>query len=72
MASDPLDEGSEAAELFLRAALSRKKPSGNLKPVGACHYCTSPVRPGLLFCPGGECSDDWDREQRIKLRNGLT
>lgn len=72
MASDLVDQGSEVSELFLRAALSNKKPHTSLMAVGACHYCSEGVIPGLLFCPGGECSDDWEREQRIKQRNGLT
>lgn len=65
MNPDPLDNASEVTELFLRAAISNRSQI-SLKPVGQCHYCTTPVRAGLLFCPGGECSQDWEEEKRRK------
>lgn len=69
MNPDPLDNANEMTELFLRAAMSNR-PQASLKPVGQCHYCTTEVRAGLLFCPGGDCAKDWEREEKIRKING--
>lgn len=46
-----------------------KKPG--LVPVGLCHNCGDPVlEPGALFCPGGECRDDFELRQQARARNG--
>lgn len=65
MNPDPLDNASEAAEMFLRIAMANVSHV-TLKPTGRCYYCDSEVRAGLLFCPGGECSQDWEEERRRK------
>lgn len=42
-----------------------------LEPVGLCHNCGDPVlEPGGLFCPGGECRDDYQRRLDARDRKG--
>lgn len=47
--SDIIDNGNEAAELFLKAALANREKC-SLQPVGQCHYCGESVKPNALFC----------------------
>ena len=70
--SDEADVGNDNAELFLRAALNAqsKRHDAGLLPMMQCYYCLSPVGSSLLFCPGNECRDDYQCEQRIKRIKG--
>ena len=68
--SDIFDEASarEAKDRELAIERHRKNRHG-LLPVGACHYCDSPLQSGVLFCDAG-CRDDWEAEQQARIRSG--
>ena len=70
------DKAADAEEFFRDLALRRQQQTAKqLMATGFCHYCGSPVQPGILFCPAefGEddcCRDDYERDQRARERNG--
>jgi hypothetical protein len=58
--SDPIDEGSDTAQLFLDVAIRNASVVAPRLPfTGGCHYCGDPVERPALFC-NNECSDDYD------------
>lgn len=57
--SDSIDDAGVTEQLFLREALSNRKPA--LKPVGYCHYCSEEVHSGEQFCHE-DCRDGWQIE----------
>lgn len=52
----------DVAEAPLRWAASQK-PVGP-QPNGRCHYCDEIVDDYSRWCPGTECRDLWQKEQR--------
>jgi hypothetical protein len=65
---DVIDVANDAAETMLEAQRSVRKPV--LKPRGTCHFCEDAVGLGKLFCPGEDCRNDYEREQRIRAQQG--
>ena len=68
--SDEADRGGEAEEFDRGLALRVRKPEYHLHPMGACHWCESPVRDGDVFCRGSECRDDFERDRELRRRAG--
>lgn len=62
--SDIIDDANELAELHLRAALEAHKGGTWLHYVGRCWNCDEPLEEGL-FCPGGECAEDYHKRERM-------
>lgn len=61
--SDDLDIAAERTEIARQAALSRRKPTGP-EPTGRCLYCDEIVADGKRWCPGADCRDGFELEQR--------
>lgn len=64
MMADIIDLGNEAAETFLRAALSTREETGP-RPNGRCHNCGEPLRGSLRWCDS-DCRDDWEASGRAE------
>ncbi len=62
--ADIIDHGNETAEVFLDAALSKRKANGP-RPNGRCHNCGAYLHldGALRFCDA-ECRDDWEKLQQ--------
>lgn len=60
--ADIIDQGNDTAELFLRAALSRRKDEGP-RSNGRCHNCGEKLEGSERFCDT-DCRDDW----AVKIR----
>jgi hypothetical protein len=65
---DIADMADGEIEQTLEAHRAVRKPT--LKPRGTCHYCEDTVGLGKLFCPGEDCRNDFEREQRIRAQQG--
>lgn len=65
---DIVDIANDNAETVLEAQRAMRKPT--LKARGTCHYCEDDVGLGKLFCPGEDCRNDYEREQRIRAQQG--
>lgn len=61
--SDEADKGNEAAELFLRAALSKRQRAPGGDAIGTCLNCGALCDAPARFCDI-ECRDDYDRYAR--------
>lgn len=48
-------------ELSIAQARAKNQP---IKFTGFCLSCNDRLKAGR-FCPGGECKEDWEREQRM-------
>lgn len=60
-----------SARMEAEEELRRKAPKKpELPPRGSCYYCWEPLQHPLKFCPGGDCVEDWEFEQKMKARNG--
>lgn len=67
---DDADRAQEQIERELTLASKYGRSRGpSLKPCGACHFCSEPVNPGLLFCDV-YCRDDYERYSKAHVRNG--
>lgn len=66
---DYIDHASEIEALFLRAALSARRPVGP-DAEGECHNCAAPVPAGARFCDQ-DCRDDWQHRKAARARNGV-
>lgn len=71
MAADHIDDASEYTEKLLAVRIDEIRASANtreLNPEGFCHNCHEPFEDGsaLLFCPGDECSEDYEKRKRAK------
>ena len=62
---DIIDQGNIAADLFNRAALSKRAPEGPA-PTGHCLNCEAHLMPRQRWCDAG-CRDDWEKAQRAAL-----
>ena len=58
--SDFADDAAEREEFFRDISLRHRKPE--LKPCGACHNCTEPIKSGV-FC-SIECREDYELRNR--------
>lgn len=47
-------------ELALRLTVRKPAPQAN----GQCQNCDEPLTGSVMFCPGGECRDDWEKRQK--------
>ena len=65
--ADITQDRAEHEAALLAAARAHRKPG--LIPVLCCHFCSSELAPGHLFCDA-YCRDDYEAEQRAKDRNG--
>lgn len=66
--SDPIDEGSETAELFLNVAIQNARVAEPALPfIGGCHYCGDPVESPARFC-NSDCTEDyaWLQKRRAQ------
>ena len=61
------DQASDAEALFLKSALSMRKPDPVVvTSIGSCIYCgESDLDSGLLFCCA-ECKKDYAYAQRVR------
>ncbi len=72
---DEADYAEKLEEQFRQAAISKVRTERQLMPIGICHYCGDPVRPGELFCTLGgsiddSCVKDYERAAAAAKRNG--
>lgn len=58
----------ELADRELLISLARAK-NKVIKFTGKCLYCNEEINAGR-FCPGGECKEDHEREQKMKEISG--
>ena len=61
--SDIIDQGTEAAQTFLDAALSQRKPEGPT-PCGFCYNCNAQVASDQRWCDR-DCRDDWEKRRGV-------
>lgn len=61
--TDTIDEGILAARRALRAA-------DNMKAIGVCHWCETPITTGRVFC-STECCRDYEHERKRRRELGL-
>lgn len=67
-----MDEADRAqARMEIEEMLRRRQETkAELQPTGFCHYCEEPLQLPYKFCPGGECSEAYEFEKRMRNRNG--
>lgn len=63
--SDIADDADRHVDFFLQEAFAKRKVA-TLAPTGFCHYCVTAVDVGALFCPGEDCRNDYDLEQKLR------
>jgi hypothetical protein len=71
--ADEVDIAFEAQERHLSLALAAQRKAGGqrLQATGICHYCGNPQDMGVrLFCDS-DCSQDWEREDSLRRKQGL-
>lgn len=69
--ADDADRAEDVIENRIADGIAEcRRAIGALLPVGFCHNCGETVAPRYLFCEGGECAADWEREQAARRRNG--
>lgn len=51
----------------LAEALRQRRPVGP-PAIGACHYCSEPLAPGLRWCDA-DCERGWEFEQERRRQN---
>lgn len=65
--ADTSDMATRHEGLFLKAALTERKPEGPL-PCGRCFNCNEPVAAGVRWCDA-DCREDWElRENQTRAR----
>lgn len=47
-----------------------KQARRELVPCNQCHWCTSPVAEGQLFCPDDSCAEDWAHHKQRRKDSG--
>jgi hypothetical protein len=68
--ADEADLAQSEIDLDLHRARFSLSRTTRISPNGACHNCADPVQPNELFCPGGECRDDYEARTRQEARGG--
>lgn len=51
-------------------ARARRSLGTDLKAIGCCHWCESPITTGRVFC-SHECCEDYRHEQQRRKALGL-
>lgn len=69
--ADITDDASELEALQTKVAIENQLAHKRLEPKirhGAtlCHNCDEQVIDMALFCPGGECAEDYERAKRAE------
>lgn len=68
--TDIYDQATEREEQERAICIENaRKSTYTLIPVQSCYFCGHVLASGRLFCDV-ECRDDWEIEQRAKMRNG--
>lgn len=65
--TDDVDRAQAQEERYRADAIARRKPE--LKPLGYCHWCSSGIGGGDLYC-SKECRDDHEKQFDADRRNG--
>lgn len=66
--ADDIDRAQVEEQRFLAVALLNMRAEA-LPFTGQCYYCGETIDRGP-FCPGSECRDDYDREQKLRRISG--
>lgn len=61
---DEFDRATAIEEAEREACVARARNQPAMPPTGFCHNCEEPLEGDLLFCPGGECRDDYEKRMR--------
>lgn len=67
---DEYDRATEIEEAEREACVARAMNRPGMQPTGCCYNCGEPLEKDLLFCAGGECRDDYEKQQRMKTIKG--
>jgi hypothetical protein len=67
--ADEADIAQARMERELGLILGAKRATDQPEAIGRCHYCDEDIGSGLVFC-GSDCRDDWQREKRLRQRQG--
>ena len=71
--ADEADRCGDLIDRETQASIERTRANvkNALKPIGACHFCTSALPSHLLFCDK-DCRDDWQKlRDKIDRAGGL-
>lgn len=69
--SDEADIANDRAQQDLdRALAAARSPVKVAEPTGSCFYCEEAVGEGRRFCDN-DCSTDFEREKRLRARQGI-
>ena len=63
---DIADNSDTHIEASLSESIAEVRRRPTMKPIGQCYNCGSELHSDQLFCPGGECREDY--EMRVKMR----
>lgn len=63
--SDLCDKGNDAADIFLKSALTLRFKATLPDPDGRCHNCEASVPPGARWCDH-DCQVDWQKHERAQ------
>lgn len=61
--ADIIDNGNDAAEMFLTAALSQRSEKEVPTYTGHCHNCDKEVEPPRRWCDV-VCRDEWEEHNK--------
>lgn len=67
--ADITDEASELEALNNKLAIQKQLSAPRLEPkirhgVTMCCHCDEQIQDMALFCPGGDCAEDYERAKR--------
>lgn len=66
--TDIVDSGNDAADLFLKAAMTAPRNLHLPAADGKCHNCEASVPPGVRWCDL-DCQRDWEKHERaVRMR----
>jgi hypothetical protein len=68
--ADDADLAAPFIENTVAAGIAQAQAYKSLVACGRCHYCSSAVGPGQVFCDR-DCGDDWQHEQDRRRAQGL-
>lgn len=69
--ADITDEASELEVLQTKVAIENQLARKRLEPkirhgVTMCRHCDEQIQDMALFCPGGDCAEDYERAKRAE------
>lgn len=67
--SDLIDQANDCAERDRELAIKVARSAPQLAATGSCLYCDSPIEGERRFCDA-DCMADFERQQRIRSRQG--